>query len=77
MKINIVIISAKFTIILICDTFYGNDLDYISLLSLLIITHDLTPIIYTLYFRLYYKFPFVTKLIAIATCWFVSPMSSW
>ena len=53
MKINIVIISAKITIILICDTFYGNVLYYISLLSLLIITHDLTPIIYTLYFRLY------------------------
>ena len=49
MKINIVIISAKITIILICDTCYGNVLYYISLLSLLIITHDLTPIIYTLY----------------------------
>ena len=53
MKINIVIISAKIIIILICDTFSGHLLDYISLVSLLIITHDLTPIIYTLYFRLY------------------------
>ena len=50
MKINIVIISAKITIILICGTFYGNVRYYISLLSLLIITHYLTPIIYTLYF---------------------------
>ena len=53
MKINIVIISAKLILILICETFYGNVLDYISLLSLLIIIHELTPIIYTLYSRLY------------------------
>ena len=53
MKFNIVIISAKIILILTCDTFYGNVLYYISLLSLLIIVHEFTPIIYTLYFRLY------------------------
>ena len=53
MKFNIVIISAKIILILICDTFYGNVLYYISLLSLLILMHEFTPILYTLYFRLY------------------------
>ena len=50
-KINNVIISANITHILVCDTVYGNVLDYISLLSLMIIMHGLTPISYTLYFR--------------------------
>ena len=46
MQFNIVIISAKIILILTCDTFYGNVLYYISLLSLLIIVHDFTPIVY-------------------------------
>ena len=53
MKINIVIIFANCIHILVCDTVYGNVLDYISLLSLMIIMHGFTPISYTLYFRSY------------------------
>ena len=55
MKFNIVIISAKIILILICDTFYGNVLYYISLLSLLILMHEFTPILYTLYFSVIFK----------------------
>ena len=44
MKINNVIISANIIHILVCDTDYGNVLDYISLLSLMIIMHGVTPI---------------------------------
>ena len=63
MKINNVIISANIIHILVCDTVYGNVLDYISLLSLMIIMHGLTPISYTLYFRSYQYFVFHIKCI--------------
>ena len=52
-NINIVIISAYIIHILICDTVYGNVFDYMSVSSLMLIMHGLTPISYTLYFRLY------------------------
>ena len=63
MKINNVIISANIIHILVCDTVYGNVLDYISLLSLMIIMHGLTPISCTLYFRSYQYFVFLIKCI--------------
>ena len=59
MKINNVIISANIIHNLVCD----NVLDYISLLSLMIIMHGLTPISYTMYFRSYQYFVFLIKCI--------------
>ena len=52
-NINIVIISANIIHILKYDTVYGHVFDYISVSSLMLIMHGLTPISYTLYFRLY------------------------
>ena len=52
-NIDIVIIYANIIHILICDTIYGNVFDYISVSSLMLIMYGLTPISYTLYFRLY------------------------
>ena len=55
-NINIVIILANITHILICGTVYDNVVDYISVSSWMLIMHGLTPISYTLYFRLYQYF---------------------
>ena len=67
MNINIVIISANIIHILICGTVYGNVFDYISVSSLMLIMHGLTPISYTLYFRLYQYIVFLIKCLGIST----------
>ena len=67
MNINIVIISANTTHILICGTVYDNVFDYISVSSLMLIMHGLTPISYTLYFRLYQYFVLPIKCLGIST----------
>ena len=66
-NINIVIISVNITHILICGTVYDNAFDYISLSSLMLIMHGLTPISYTLYFRLYQYFVLPIKCLGIST----------
>ena len=65
-NINIVIISANITHILICGTVYDNASDYISVSSLMLIMHELTPISYTLYFRLYQYFVLPIKYLEIS-----------
>ena len=66
-NINIVIISANIAHILICGTVYDNVFDYISVSSLMLIMHGLTPISYTLYFRLYQYFVLPIKCLEIST----------
>ena len=68
-NINIVIMSANIIhiLIIVCDTVYGNVLDYISLLSLMIIMYWLTPISHTLYFRLYQYVVFLIKCLECST----------
>ena len=65
-NINIIIIS-NITHILICGTVYDNVFDYISVSSLMLIMHRLTPISYTLYFRLYQYFVLPIKCLEIST----------
>ena len=55
------------THILICGTVYDNVFDYISVSSLMLIIHGLTPISYTLYFRLYQYFVLPIKCLEIST----------
>ena len=64
-NINIVIILADITHILIGGTVYDNVFHYISVLMLII--HGLTPISYTLYFRLYQYFVLPIKCLGIST----------
>ena len=66
-NINIVIISANITHILIYGTVYDNVFDYISVSSLMLIMHGLTPICHTLYFRLYQYFVLPIKCLGIST----------
>ena len=66
-NINIVIILANITHVLICGTVYDNVFHYISVPSLMLIMHGLTPISYTLYFRLYQYFVLPIKGLGIST----------
>ena len=66
-NINIIINLANITHILICGTVYDSVFDYISVSSLMLIMHRLTPISYTLYFRLYQYFVLPIKCLEIST----------
>ena len=66
-NINIVIISANITHILICGTVYDNVFDHMSVSSVMLIMHGLTPISYTLYFRLDQYFVLHIKCLGIST----------
>ena len=66
-NINVVIMSANIIHILICDTVYGNVFDYIYVSSLMLFMRGLTPIRYTLYFRLYQYFVLPSNCLGIST----------